>query len=137
MEFAAGLPISLKIRNGMTKYLLRSYLRGKVPEHLINRPKMGFGVPLKSWFREDLREMTEDVLLSRKALERGYFHKKAVEKLIRRHGSGLFDHSYQLYALLILELWHVIFVDNRKESLLLEKTRHVGAGLDRPSLVAG
>jgi asparagine synthase (glutamine-hydrolysing) len=117
MEFAASLPVSLKIRNGTTKYLLRAYLRGKVPESLIQRPKMGFGVPLKSWFRNELRSMTEDVLLSQAATQRGYFRKSVIEKLINRHGSGLFDHSYQLYALLVLEIWHLLFIDNRKESL--------------------
>ena len=117
MEFAAGLPVSLKIRNGATKHLLKTYLHGKIPAHLINRPKMGFGIPLKSWFRNELRSMTEDLLLSRVSIQRGYFRKNAVEKLISRHCSGLFDHSYQLYTLLMLELWHTLFVDARSESL--------------------
>ena len=117
MEFAASLPVSLKIRDGVSKWLLRTYLRGKIPDPLIERSKMGFGVPLHKWFRNELREMTEDVLLSRSA-QRGYFRRSVVEKIIRKHCSGLFDHSYQLYTLLVLELWHKAFVDNRKESLL-------------------
>jgi asparagine synthase (glutamine-hydrolysing) len=117
LEFAARLPLSLKIRNGVTKYLLKRYLNGKIPEHLITRPKTGFGVPLKSWFRHELRSMTEDLLLSRASVQRGYFRKNRIEKIISRHGSGLFDHSYQLYTLVMLELWHTLFVDARKESL--------------------
>ena len=117
MQFAASLPPEFKIRDGHTKYLLRSYLKGRIPQHLIDRPKMGFGVPLKRWFQKELRPMTEDVLLSSRATERGLFRKNAVEKIISRHASGLFDHSYQLYALLILEWWHVLFVDQRAESL--------------------
>ena len=121
MQFAASLPVDLKIRNGITKYLLRAYLRDKLPQQLIDRPKMGFGVPLKNWFRNDLRSMTEDLLLSRKAAERGYFRKGAVEKLIRKHCSGLFDHSYQLYSLLILEWWHILFVDQKSDLLIAPK----------------
>ncbi len=119
MEFAASLPVSLKIQKGVTKYLLKSYLRGKMPDEFIQRPKTGFGVPLRMWFRKELRSMTEDILLSRAAVERGYFKRNTVEKMIHRHCSGLFDHTYQLYALLVLELWHQIFVDRRASSLVL------------------
>jgi asparagine synthase (glutamine-hydrolysing) len=117
MEFAASLPVSLKIRNQLTKYLLRTYLQGKIPEEMIHRPKQGFGVPLKFWFRHELRQMTHDILLSKAATERGYFKRSAVEKLIHRHSSGLFDNTYKLYALLILEIWHVLFMDQRISSL--------------------
>ena len=119
MEFAATLPASLKIQNGVSKYLLKSYLRGKMPDPYIERPKTGFGVPLRMWFRKELRSMTEDILLSRSARGRGYFKRNSVEKMIQRHCSGLFDHTYQLYALLVLELWHEIFVDRRASSLVL------------------
>jgi hypothetical protein len=57
--------------------------------------------------------------LSRVAEQRGYFRKNRIEKIISRHGSGLFDHSYQLYTLLMLELWHTLFVDARNKSLNL------------------
>ena len=119
MEFAASLPGSLKIQKGVTKYLLKSYLLGKMPNDFIQRPKTGFGVPLRMWFRKELRSMTEDILLSKSATDRGYFKRNTVEKMIQRHCSGLFDHTYQLYALLVLELWHEIFVDRRTSSLLL------------------
>jgi asparagine synthase (glutamine-hydrolysing) len=118
MEFAASLPPALKIRKGVTKYLLKAYLRNKMPDDFIERPKTGFGVPLRMWFRKELRSMTEDILLSRSATERGYFKRNRVEKMIQRHCSGLFDHTYQLYALLVLELWHSIFVDRRASSLI-------------------
>ena len=122
MEFAASLPASLKIQKGITKYLLKSYLRSKMPNDFIDRPKTGFGVPLRMWFRKELRSMTEDILLSRAAIDRGYFKRTTVEKIIQRHCSGLFDHTYQLYALLVLELWHEIFVDRRASSLALHRT---------------
>jgi len=110
VEFAATLPPELKIHNG-SKYLLRKYLAGKVPEKIINRPKMGFGVPLNRWFRKELHSLLEETLTSRAALSRGYFNPEYIRRLIQRHTSGLFDHGYKLYALLILELWHREFVD--------------------------
>jgi asparagine synthase (glutamine-hydrolysing) len=106
MEFAASLPVTLKISNGDSKYLLKKYFKGMLPDHILARPKMGFGVPIKHWFRNQLSGYLEDVLLSPAATGRGYFQPKIVEKLIRRHRSGFYDYSYQLYALLVLELWH-------------------------------
>jgi asparagine synthase (glutamine-hydrolysing) len=117
MEFAASLPVEMKIRNGTSKYLLKKYLQGKIPDHVIQRPKMGFGVPVGVWFRKELRGFLEDILLSPSALTRGYFKNSGLEKLIQSHSSGLYDQSNKLYSLLVLELWHQIFIDNRHRAL--------------------
>ncbi len=66
---------------------------------------MGFGVPLDHWFRGELRPLTRDVLLDPEARLREYFRPEAVERLVREHQSGDFDHSYRLWAVLVLELW--------------------------------
>jgi len=111
MEFAASLPADLKIRAGVSKYLLKRYLHGKVPSSIVQRSKMGFGIPLRIWFRKDLQDFVQDILLSPTSLGRGYFTRSGIQKILRNHASGMFDNSYKIYALLVLELWHRTFVD--------------------------
>ncbi len=111
VEFAATLPIHLKVRQEETKYLLKSVTRGMLPDHILSRAKQGFGVPLDRWFREDCREFLRDTLLSTKALARGYFRPERVTWLIDEHQKGTTDYSARLYALLMLELWHREYVD--------------------------
>ena len=111
MEFAASLPPDLKLRGIETKYLLKQTLSDLVPREILHRKKMGFGVPLDVWFRNDLREMAYDVLLDQKSVERGYFRKEYVSKMLDEHVSRLYDHSYRIWALLFLELWHRMFID--------------------------
>jgi asparagine synthase (glutamine-hydrolysing) len=105
IEFAAALPRSLKYRWGQGKYLLRKAYADRLPPRVWKRPKMGFGVPLPHWFRCELKDMTRDVLLSREAIERGYFRPEAIEQLIAEHATGHYDHSARLWALLFFELW--------------------------------
>ena len=113
VEFAASLPVNLKIRPGVSKYILKRCMAEKLPDSILNRPKMGFGVPLRIWFQRDLREYLNDHLLSESFQARGYFKPGAVRKMLDRHYSGYFDYGYKLYALLVLEIWHRQFVDNR------------------------
>jgi asparagine synthase (glutamine-hydrolysing) len=105
VEFAASLPVSLKFRRGAGKRLLRAAFGHLLPSYIWNRKKMGFGVPLDHWFRDQLRELTHDVLLDESARTRSYFRGEAVEEMVRQHENRQFDHSYRLWALLVLELW--------------------------------
>ena len=111
MEFAAALPSDLKLRGIETKYLLKHTLSGIVPKEILRRRKMGFGVPIDVWFRKDLKEMAYDVLLEKKCTERGYFKREALQRLLDEHISEHYDHSYRIWALLFLELWHRMFID--------------------------
>jgi asparagine synthase (glutamine-hydrolysing) len=111
MEFAASLPADLKLRGIESKFLLKRTLCGIIPGAVVQRKKMGFGVPLDVWFRGDLKEMAYDVLLDHKSIERGYFKKESVQKLLDEHAAERYDHSYRIWALLFLELWHRMFVD--------------------------
>jgi asparagine synthase (glutamine-hydrolysing) len=106
MEFAAAVPPHLKLAHGDTKRLLKLALRGRVPDEILDRPKMGFGVPLVRWFREELRDFPADLLLDPRSLERGYFRRREVERLIAEHHRGDADHSLRLWILIQLELWH-------------------------------
>ncbi len=111
VEFAAALPIKHKFRWLKGKRILKSAFGEMLPEAIWNRPKMGFGVPLDYWFRNELREMTHDLLLSSRAVERGYFRKETVQRLLSEHESKTFDHAYRLWSLLVLELWHREWID--------------------------
>lgn len=113
MEFAASLPSHLKLRGGNKKYILKKAVSGIVPREILERPKMGFGVPLESWFRRELKDLAYDVLLSARARQRGYFHGAFVRTLIDRHVNGIEPRHYQLWNLLMLELWHRAFIDTR------------------------
>ena len=111
MEFCASLPSHMKLRGRAKKYIFKRAVRELLPRDIIERPKMGFGVPLDQWFRVDLREMAQDLLLSPRAVERGYFRKKVVQRLLGEHIKGVRQWHYQLWNLLMLELWHRTFID--------------------------
>ncbi len=111
MEFAASLPSSMKLRGTVKKYIFKRAVRELVPPEIIDRPKMGFGVPLDRWFRRDLREMAYDILLSPRTLDRGYFRRPVVQRLLDEHTRGVRVWHYQLWNLLMLELWHRMFID--------------------------
>jgi asparagine synthase (glutamine-hydrolysing) len=105
MEWAAAVPSPLKVRNLQTKLLLKRAVAPWLPEKLLNYPKRGFGVPLATWLRQDLRELTHDLLTDDTARSRGLFSPSAVRDLLQRHMAGA-DHGERLWALLQFELWH-------------------------------
>ena len=111
VELAARLPIQLKYRRGRGKWILKHALGDLVPPAVFRRPKMGFGVPLDHWFRDQLHDLVHDVLTDSTARERGYFRPAAVTRLIDQHTRGQRDHSDRLWSLLVLELWHREWVD--------------------------
>ncbi len=116
MEFAASLPVDLKLRGTTKKYILKKALKNLLPPEIVDRPKMGFGVPLEEWFRNDLKEMASDILLGRRLREREYFRPAAVERLFDEHVRGVATWHDQLWNLLMLELWHQMFIDRQPAS---------------------
>lgn len=110
-EFAIRLPAKWKWRRGRGKFLLKYAFGDKLPDIIWKRRKMGFGVPLNTWFRGQLKELLHDTLTSETAKSRGYFRQDTVETLLREHDENQFDHSARLWALLVLELWHREWVD--------------------------
>ena len=113
MEFAASLPGSWKISGKTTKKLLKDALRPWLPDHLLDRPKLGFGVPIAEWLAGSLSDLPRDVLLDERARARGFFRESVVERLIDEHVGRERDNSNQLWALIQLELWLQMFVDAR------------------------
>ena len=113
MEFAARLPRRFKLSGNSGKVIFKQALRTLLPSGIIDRPKKGFGVPLEHWFRGSLEHFIVDVLLSPRALQRGYFNGAYIERLIAEHRSGKHDWQHHLWTLLMLELWHCQFIDSQ------------------------
>jgi asparagine synthase (glutamine-hydrolysing) len=111
MEFVASLKVTFKQAWAQNKRVLKASLRGRVSNELLDRPKMGFSVPLAEWFRGDLQEMANDLLLSPRALQRGYFERSEITRLLNEHAAEITDHGRRLWDLLMLELWHQTFLD--------------------------
>jgi asparagine synthase (glutamine-hydrolysing) len=111
VRFAAKMPIDWKLRGSRGKRILTETFGDLVPPSLVGRPKMGFGVPLDHWFRNELKDLLCDSLLSRKSLERGLFRRETIEGLVHEHTTGRWDHSYRLWSLLVLEQWQQKFLD--------------------------
>lgn len=111
IEFVVSLKGNFKMRWLIKKYLLKNIIKDFIPKENIRRPKMGFGLPIGRWFRNELRGLLNDTLLSPKSLNRGYFNREFIQCLVRQHLSGRADYTPQLWALLMLELWHRRVID--------------------------
>jgi asparagine synthase (glutamine-hydrolysing) len=112
MELAASLPPELKVHRLEKKVILREALREWLPDEVLDRPKRGFGVPLVHWLRTDLRDWSREILLDEVTTGRGYFRTAVVREMLDAHADGRDDCSMQIWALLMLELWHREFVDS-------------------------
>lgn len=111
LEFAARLPVKMKLRDGVGKYLLKRVARDLLPASVLDKPKQGFAIPVAQWFREDLRELMLDTIADRRFVERGVFNVEGVRKCLAEHLSGVHDHSEPLWLLLTYELWARKFLD--------------------------
>ncbi len=105
LEFAATVPVSLKIRDGHTKYLLRRLLERKVPRQIVERGKRGFEAPIGEWLRGPLAPMADDLLMGGRLAARGLFEQREVSRLWAEHRTGVADHRHRLWQLVMLELW--------------------------------
>ena len=105
IEFAWQLPLSMKLRNKQGKWLLRQVLNKYVPSHLIDRPKMGFGVPIDSWLRNELRDWAESLLDEQRLEREGFFNVMAVREQWAEHLSGRFNRCYSLWNILMFQAW--------------------------------
>lgn len=113
-EFSGRIPARLKVKGFQKRYLFKRAFRNLLPMEILKKKKHGFGIPVATWMKSDLRmrELSRDILLSARAFERGYFRREFIEELFRKHESD--DSTYYgdtIWTFLALELWHRQAVD--------------------------
>ena len=116
VEFTAKMPDTMKLRGGTTKYVLRQSMTHILPERILSRSKMGFPVPIGSWFRGPFRSIIDEYILSDRAIGRGIFDISFVKQLVHRHQVDGEDHAERLWALVNFEMWLRQFFDGENPS---------------------
>jgi asparagine synthase (glutamine-hydrolysing) len=105
VEFALRVPLSMKIRKNTGKWLLRRVLDQYVPRQLIERPKMGFGIPMGGWLRGPLRDWAENLLAEGRLQSEGWFDPKPIREKWAEHISEREDWQYHLWCILMFQAW--------------------------------
>lgn len=106
LELTAQIPFGLKIKGlDNKKYILKEALRGIIPDEVMFRPKMGFGIPIADWFRNELKDYTREKLLNGRLIKDNLFRKEYIEHILDRHCNTGINFSPHIWALLTLELW--------------------------------
>lgn len=107
----AAIQSNLKVRGGKQKYLLKKLAERYIDHDVIYRPKKGFSIPLKDWFRKDLVPLLREFLSHGNLVACGWFRREPIDQLITQHSEQQADHTHRIWALLWLEIWHRIFID--------------------------
>jgi asparagine synthase (glutamine-hydrolysing) len=111
LEFVATLPSAFKLKEDVPKYLLRKVLHKYVPDAIVDRPKMGFSIPIHEWFRKELAELLTTYLTESRLREGGHFHGREVVRLRDRYLSTDADHASsqvlfeKCWNILVFEMW--------------------------------
>ncbi|NVD44397.1 asparagine synthase (glutamine-hydrolyzing) [Qipengyuania atrilutea] len=105
VEFAWQIPLAEKVTGNSGKKILRRLLYRYVPQRIVDRPKMGFGIPIGDWLRGPLRSWADNLLEPRRLLEEGFFNPSAVTKIWERHCEGSGHHQYQIWTILMFQAW--------------------------------
>jgi asparagine synthase (glutamine-hydrolysing) len=111
VEHLVSMPGEIKLRGWRSKEILRDAVADLIPPEIMNRPKMGFPVPLDQWFRGELGPFVDEFVLGHRATARGYFDRATLQQLVNEHRSGRARHADRLWLLINLEIWLRTFVD--------------------------
>jgi len=118
VDFMRQVPPEFKLHGYTQKYILRKAMKNALPKEVVSRRKAGFGLPVRSWLRNELREMVGDLLSEKRVRERGLFQHQTVAKMIQDNLSGTRDYTLQLWSLLTLELWQQAHIDQHSHSFV-------------------
>jgi asparagine synthase (glutamine-hydrolysing) len=110
VEYAATLPEHLKISGGVGKVILRKAMRGVLPSAILDRPKKGFPVPTRAWFKTPLAGFAREVLLDPRSACRSHFEPKVIDRLLGEHARGQAHWEQEIWTLLVFEHWHKAFM---------------------------
>jgi asparagine synthase (glutamine-hydrolysing) len=111
VEFCAALPAAVKTDGRSRKMALRDAFRGLLPEAILDRPKQGFSIPLRSWLRGPLAALARDVLVDQPRGLGEFFHLSAIRRLYEAHVTGRRNHAHRLWALMVFELWYRLMIE--------------------------
>lgn len=109
-EFTARMPREMKLRGGTTKWVLREAMKGILPAEILDRPKMGFPVPVGNWFRGEFKHIVDEFVLGPRATDRGIFDAAFVRSLVAKHNAGE-NHDERIWSLVNFEIWQRRFID--------------------------
>ena len=112
IDYVMTIPAHLKMKGQETKHIFKRAIEELVPPDILHREKQGFGVPLALWINQQLRDRTRETLLEARTMQRGYFDARYIRVLLDEHERGRRDHSWSLWSLFMLELWHRTFIDS-------------------------
>jgi asparagine synthase (glutamine-hydrolysing) len=110
IELALAVPVSYKVRGFQTKRILKHAFKDLLPPEIQRRGKMGFGVPIRHWLRNDWKDFVNDSILSNDSFSSSVFDKTVLRRFVGDHMSRITDYSEVLWAILFLELWYRIFI---------------------------
>ena len=105
VEFIMSLPLEMKIRHGSSKWILRQVLYRHLPQELMERPKMGFAVPVGEWIRGPMKEWAEELIDNKRIEQERYFNAQAVVEMWQQHLSGKFNRTHELWNILMFQAW--------------------------------
>jgi asparagine synthase (glutamine-hydrolysing) len=123
VEYTAKLPRRMKIRGRETKWILREAMREILPAEILNRPKMGFPVPVGNWFRREFRHIVDEYVSSERAVSRGIFNADFVREIVARHNAGE-NHDERLWFLVNFEMWQRQFIDGETREMKDTEAAH-------------
>lgn len=117
IELVAAIPFSLKLKGRTTKHILKQTMKGLLPPRVLKQRKQGFSIPIQRWFREELADFSEQLLLQEKSASRRFFRAEYLKWLLDEHRHGRQRFGTQLYALVVFELWSRLAGEARGKAL--------------------
>ncbi len=135
MSWAARIPEAQRLQGFESKALFKQAMEPYLPHDLLYRPKMGFGVPIDRWLRDDMKAFAYETLLGDRATSRGLFDSRHIRALLDRHSSGE-NWANRIWALLMLELWFEMWIDTSDAFSHATASRIISRYAPRPAIVA-